>query len=353
MTRLTLLAALAALAGAFPASASAATNLGAFWHLDESTGTVAVDSSGNANNGAIDGAAHIAGRFGNALQFDGIDDKVLIARSDSLEPAAVTVEGWVRAATSPGQFRYIIEQGAQGCLAASYGLYTGEGGGLAFYVSTANGTAWTISPAVSAAIWDGAWHHVAGTYDGAVVRLYVDGVEAGTGTPTTITTIGYGLPSPDGLLGTFGGTCPLAYGGDLDEARVWGRAMSAQEVTASAAMGGASTTTLSQIVDSGDAVAFTSAFASGDALISTESATGSEKITSVKLVGLLPLTARATCSRGLLSLLNSSCDFTISNGGRTAAVKVRPVLGRPTVTLRVGLSTGRSFYVAADTGGTG
>jgi hypothetical protein len=353
MARLGLLAALAVLVGAFPASASAATNLGAFWHLDEASGTVAADSSGNANHGTIDGAAHVAGRFGKALRFDGVDDRVLIARSSTLEPAAVTVEGWVRSATSPGVARYIVAQGARTCEAASYGLYTGIGGGLAFYVSTNNATLFSVSPAAPATIWDGAWHHVAGTYDGAAVRLYVDGVQVGGGTPTTIP-IGYGLPSPDGLLGSFGGTCDpqLAYGGDLDEPRIWQRALSAQEIAASAAMGDAATTKLGQIVDSGQAVTFSSRFAGGDAVISTESSTGSEKVTSVKVVGLLPLTALATCRDGLLALLSSSCQVALSNGGRTAAVTVRPLLFKPTVTLRVGLSSGRTFDVYVDTSGS-
>jgi hypothetical protein len=352
MARFGLLAALAVVAGAFPASASAGTNLGAFWHLDESSGPAALDSSGNANHGTIDGAAHVAGRFGKALRFDGIDDKVLITRSASLEPAAVTVEGWVRAASSPGAFRHIVAQGAYLCEVASYGLTTGSSGGLAFYVSNGSDDALAISPAAPASVWDGAWHHVAGTYDGATVRLYVDGTQVGTGTPTTIP-IGYGLPNPSGLLGSFGGTCnpELAYGGDLDEPRVWQRALSGQEIAASVAMGDASTATLGQSVDSAQAVTFTKTFSDGDAVISTESSTGTEKITSVKLVALLPLTALATCRDGLLTLLSSSCQFTTSNGGRTAAVKVRPVLFKPTVTLRVGLSSGRTFDVSVDTSG--
>jgi hypothetical protein len=349
MARLGLLAALAVLAGAFPASASAATNLGAFWHLDESAGTAAVDSSGNANHGTIDGADHIAGRFGNALRFDGVSDKVLIPESASLKPAEVTVEGWVRSSTSPGPVRYIVAQGARTCEAASYGLYTGAGGGLAFYISTNNASLFSVSPEAPATVWDGAWHHVAGTYDGATVRLYVDGTQVGTGTSTTIP-IGYGLPNPNGRLGSFGGTCnpELAYGGDLDEPRIWRRALAAQEIAASVAMGDASTRTLDEIVDSNQAVTFSSKFSDGGVVISTESSTGAEKITSVKIVGLVPLLSQATCRDGLLSLLSSSCQFTLSNGGRTAALTVRPLLFKPIVTLRVGLSSGRTFDVSVD-----
>ena len=41
-------------------------------------------------------------------------------------------------------------------------------------------------------VWDGNWHFVAGTYDGATVRVYVDGTEVGSGTPTQ-QTINYAI----------------------------------------------------------------------------------------------------------------------------------------------------------------
>jgi hypothetical protein len=62
--RLGLAVLLAALTALIPASASAATSLGALWHLDESSGTTAVDTSGNANHGTINGANRALGRFG-------------------------------------------------------------------------------------------------------------------------------------------------------------------------------------------------------------------------------------------------------------------------------------------------
>jgi hypothetical protein len=333
-----------------PASASAAsTSLGAFWHLDETAGTVAADDSTNANDGAIAGPARIAGRFNRALRFDGIDDEVLIPRSASLEPAAITVEGWVRAPTSPGQFRYVIVNSANGCLAPSYGIYTGAGGGLAFVVSNGDDTTDTVSPAAPATVWDGVWHHVAGTFDGSTVRLYVDGAQVGGGTPATLP-IAYGLPTSTATrFGMFGGTCTLPYAGDLDEPRIWGRAMSSTELAASAAMGRPSTTELDAFTDSGQSVAHTKRFSNGTVVISSESASGGERITAVRIVGLLPLTALATCRNDLGALLNASCSISLSNGDRTASLTVRSLLLRPTVTLRVWLSSGRSFDVVAQT----
>lgn len=332
------------------APASAATSLGGFWHLDEAAGTTAADDSNNANHGTIDGAAHSTGRFSRGLTFDGVDDRVVVPRSASLEPANVTIEAWVRAPASPGAFRYIIANSAKGCDFPSYGLYTGINGGVAFAVSGLDFDPSAISPAAAPeAIWNGAWHHIAGTFDGATIRLYVDGVEVGSGTPRTDPVL-YGMPdSTDTQFGMFGGTCSLPYAGDLDEPRIWGRAMSATEIAASVAMGGASTTSLDELTDANQSVAYTKSFSNGNVTISTESATGTEQITAVRLRGLAPVTSLATCRNDLLALLNSFCDITLSNGGRTASVKVRRILFSPTVTLRVHLASGRTFDVTAQT----
>ncbi len=333
-----------------PTPASAATNLGGFWHLDEQKGTVAADDSDNANHGTIAGAAHTKGRFSRGLTFDGVDDKVVVPRSAGLEPATLTVEAWVRAPASPGPFRYVIANSATGCLFPSYGLYTGSDGGVAFAVSGQAYDPSAISPAAAPdAIWNGAWHHVAGTFDGATIRMYVDGVEVGSGTPRTDPIL-YGLPdSTDTQFGMFGGTCSLPYAGDLDEPRIWGRAMSATEIAASAAMGGSSTTSLDELTDGSQSVAYTKSFSDGNVTISTESATGTEQIAAVRLRGLAPATSLATCRSDLSALLNALCDITLSNDARTATLKVRRILFSPTVTLRVYLASGRTFDVTAQT----
>lgn len=344
---------IAAVVALVPVPASAATNLGALWHLDESSGTTALDSSGNANHGTLDGdPARVAGRFQHSLRFDGVDDNVLIARSDSLEPQAVTIEGWVRADAGPGPFRYIISQGGYLCEVASYGLYTASGGGVGFYVSNGSDDQLAVSPqAPPEAVWDGAWHHVAGTYDGSALRLFVDGSEVGSGTAANMP-IGYGLPNPAGLIGAFGGTCSLNWAGDLDTPRIWRRAMAPAEVAASAAMGAPATQQISQRIDASQAIVYTSQFSAGDITISTQSSTGAEKITSVKLVALRPVTSGVTCSGGVLAVVNSSCDFSPSNDGRTARVVVRPLRGEPQVTLRVTVTSGRTFDVLVDASGT-
>lgn len=342
-----------AIVGLVPTPASAATSLGALWQLDETSGATALDSSGNANHGVLNGApARISGRFGGALHMDG-EDNVTIPRSPTFEPANVTTEAWVRESSTSGQYKYIMAVGANTCQVASYGLYTGADGGIQFYVSAGTGLEFAASPAAPpAAVWDGNWHHVAGTYDGSMVRLYLDGVEVGTGTPATLS-IAYGLTNPDGLLGAFGGAeCFLNYIGDIDAPRIWRRALTRDEVAASAAMASPAATRLDERVDSSQAIVYTSHFSSGQNMkVSIESASGTERISSIRLQGILPaLLGRASCRDDLLGLLLSTCSIQLSNDGKTAALNVRRLSSSTRqVTLRVTVTSGRTFDVTVQT----
>jgi beta-galactosidase len=80
-------------------------------------------------------------------------------------------------------------------------------------------------------VWDGNWHLVAGTYDGASVRLYVDGAQIGAGTPTSLV-IGYtGLDHTNFDIGAYrGSTCTLGFKGAIDEIRLFNRALAASEI---------------------------------------------------------------------------------------------------------------------------
>lgn len=202
------------------------------WAFNEGHGSVARDYSGHGDNGQLEGAAQwTQGRFQGGLAFDGSTAGVRVPDSPALEPAQVTVSAWVKAGASPGSYRYIVAKGANTCAAASYGLYTGPDGGIAFYTSREAGFAWTLSPAAEAsAVWNGQWHNVVGTYDGSTVRLYLDGRQVGSGTPDP-TPIAYALPTSNDLsIGAYP-WCPSSdFAGDIDEVKLFDRALGAQEI---------------------------------------------------------------------------------------------------------------------------
>jgi len=178
--------------------------------------------------------SYAAGEVADAFSFTGTQ-AVQVPRSASLEPAHITVDAWVNAAGSPGLARYIVSKGALGDLESSYALYTGASGGLEFYVF--DGTTVTFSPDTGTAVWDGKWHHVAGTYDQNAVRMFLDGTEVGTGTPAT-TPIAYGLTDTivtnDLFIGDYNPFCtscePHAFVGTVDEVEIFKHALPQEKI---------------------------------------------------------------------------------------------------------------------------
>lgn len=208
------------------------------WRFNEGSGNSAFDASVFGNHGTLGAAPNnptwTAGSFGSALHFDG-DDFVAIPNSPSLELTTLTVEARVRSKhpypprdVNPWGISYVIAKGAYGCSYASYALYTGASGGLYFYISGTAGR--FLSPDAGTGIWDGEWHHVVGTYDGSAVRLYVDGIEVGTGTPAS-GSIYYSLGTTNDLyIGTYHGSCNLSFVGDIDAVKIWSRSLSPCEI---------------------------------------------------------------------------------------------------------------------------
>lgn len=204
------------------------------WHLDVANLGVTEDDAGHILNGTlVNGAALVpGGRFANALDLGNQNDsQVDVADNPNLEPAQVTVLAWVKAAADPGTLTYILAKGDSGCSGSSYALSTPGAGGLTFHLRNSNAT--VESPNAGSGIWNGQWHAVAGTFDGATVRLFVDGAQVGTGMPSTA--IQYGLGVESMRIGNHPNSAQCG-GGDfvfpglIDEARVYNRALSTEEI---------------------------------------------------------------------------------------------------------------------------
>ncbi|MFH1990532.1 MAG: LamG-like jellyroll fold domain-containing protein [Patescibacteria group bacterium] len=191
-------------------------NLVGYWPFDGGF----EDKSGTGNNGINYGATSVDGKINQALSFDGTNDYVEIADSATLKPTSITLEMWVKA-NSPGSYKYIASK-FYNSDHASYAFYTASSGGLRFYIGHAGG--YILSPDAGTGIWDNNWHHVVGTYDGSKVRLYVDGVEKGTG---TLTTVGITYNTNKFYVGSYGNG--FYFNGIIDEAKIYDRALSADE----------------------------------------------------------------------------------------------------------------------------
>jgi len=189
------------------------------------------DIFGSNNGTLVNGTTFAAGKVGQAFSLDGATDYVQVPNHSALEPAtAITVDFWFNA-SSPGANAYLLSKGQQGCSFASYSFNrVGGSGGLFFDVHTANNLL-ARSPESANTIFDGTWHHVAGTYNDSTVRLFVDGVEQGSGTAASGNLV-YGLSTNNDLvIGRYdpGNTCGADvynYDGLIDEIEIFNRALS-------------------------------------------------------------------------------------------------------------------------------
>ncbi len=153
------------------------------WKLDEAGGQVAYDESGNGNDGRIYGANWVDGKLGGALVFDGKDDYVEVMHSPTLYFASITVMAWVKIIEFPGYYggvSMIVAKGTNDRQNGHFGLhqyYQGHSPSnpaiFHFYLRE-NNRWYTVDGTTHIVL--GEWYHVAGTYDGSALKIYVNGV---------------------------------------------------------------------------------------------------------------------------------------------------------------------------------
>lgn len=163
------------------------------------------------------------------LAFDGINDVASVAHRAALSPSSqVTVEAWIKPASiapSSNQDR-IVSKGSNYELTVSSGD-TGCAAGTRGQVQWRATVAGVDARICGGELTIGAWHHIAGTYDGSVFALYIDGARvasvARSGTlATNSTTLTLGNKT----------TLDRPLDGELDEVRIWRRALTQAQLQA-------------------------------------------------------------------------------------------------------------------------
>lgn len=207
--------------GLVPATPALAEIVG-LWHFDETEGTTAHDDSGYANDGTVyDGTVpgatwEAAGSVGGALKFDG-NDCVKILDSSTLDVAeAITLEAWVKPSVAAQGNARIIFKGTNSPFDPLYFLAYNASGTkmrMVVYINNIGKTATSTTSLIDI----NKWYHIAGTYDGTDVQVYIDGVLEGTTNATGDIDIGPG----DIGIGRNAESTSYGYKGLIDEVIIY------------------------------------------------------------------------------------------------------------------------------------
>lgn len=207
--------------------AANATGLRAYYKFNQGSGTVLANNAANGfgSNGTIT-AGTWAGSpvsFGaNAVTLDGVNDYISLGSSPALKVATnLTYEMWVRSSNwvvpSQQQISSCFQTGGYG--------FTLDGGTLNFYLMPSSTSTYVGVSIPQSSLTANTWYHIAGTFDGRYIRMYLNGVLAGTNDLGTTRTIRYTYPNNLLLLGAeatdAGGTDGQYFNGSIDDVRIW------------------------------------------------------------------------------------------------------------------------------------
>jgi hypothetical protein len=192
--------------------------------MNEGAGTSAFDLSPYNNAGTVNGASWVDGKYGKALSFDGINDYVEVADSESLHLTKFSIGIWIKAGEDIGDIvtqviarpaasgqNFVFSWGhAQDSFKQSWAFYDNLG-------------VWHACKYLTPLVKD-RWYHLVGTYDGANFNGYLDG-KLDVSILLVCTPV-----TPAGVLQISRADLSKLWAGIVDEVRVFNRALTQAEI---------------------------------------------------------------------------------------------------------------------------
>lgn len=160
---------------------------------------------------------------GSALEFDGVDDYVDCGNDESLDMTdELTVSAWIKR-SSFSTTGTVVGKNNGNSVTAGYGLFSYTQGVEFNFYSAGRWRRTTPRVAVTA----NQWHHVAGTFNGNIAYLYVDGEQKASLVYSGDITIAAGYPVQ---IGYWRSQKTEYFNGSMDEVTIYDRALSADEI---------------------------------------------------------------------------------------------------------------------------
>jgi hypothetical protein len=205
----------------------------AWWKLDETWGSIALDSSGRDYHGTLLGGPlwqPAGGQLGGALQFDGVDDYAQLPIGSLIGSLTdSTFATWVDWSGTGGHWQRVFDFGSTASVNMFFTPCNSQTGSMRFAITNA-GESGQDRVTAAQALGTG-WHHVAVTIDAArqTYLLYVDGRVAGGKTAGQYTPSSLGDTTRN-WLGRSQWSVDPYFHGSLDDFRIYGRVLSGAEI---------------------------------------------------------------------------------------------------------------------------
>ncbi len=200
-----------------------------YFNFNEGGGIYAIDASGNGNAGTLHGVSRAeSGVCGRSVLFNGSDNYIEIPFSSRNHPTeGITVSGWfftnsfepqvLISTYEDGGYRLGFDDGQD----LWWSLYLGDTGEVSI-------------PIQHESISLNEWHHIAGTYDGKTMKMYLDGTLRNQMNVTGAIQYQYNnyvlLGADAGVYNQTDRNCPLYFRGRLDEIRIYDAALTYGQV---------------------------------------------------------------------------------------------------------------------------
>ena len=188
----------------------------AAYGFDGRTGKWVNDASGSGNRGLRRGTRRVrGGRSGRALAFDGSRDFVKVNDSDSLDlRTGMTLEAWVNVRGRRTRRAVLAKRRRHG---VSYGLYAGDRSGRPAAMGSTSRN--RRAARARGKLRHGRWTHLALTFDGGRLRLYVNGRLEAQRKRSRPLAVGRGA------LRIGAGPGRSSFKGKIDDVRIYNRAL--------------------------------------------------------------------------------------------------------------------------------
>ena len=198
-----------------------------WWKLDETSGSTAANAAGNKLIGTLHGKPRWspdAGIRAGALELDGLRDWVEFADSRDLDlRSGLTAAVWIRTRPDDKAPGMLLAKGEAWRLQRMGGKHYLE---FALTGPQADEKGKSPRAVFKEPLEDHEWHHIVGVYDGKKVALYINGEQRDAVSASGFISVN-NVPV---TLGENAANRGRLFNGWLDEARLYARGLSAEEV---------------------------------------------------------------------------------------------------------------------------